>query len=319
MIISSGDGNNDSGGARPTGAALLRPRPRFRIREPWASARTRQRCREFGGLFKDVPPSVFGDGLEIGGGDGFVASLVAPHCRSFLTTDSFAREPASGTAHVTRLVCDASQMPFPSKSFDFIFSSSVLEHICDRAPTYHELSRCLRSGGLMVHVMPSRTWKLLQLIFYYPHLVIGGIDLLADALLRPRPPSTREHAYKRWNDHEVLPPLRRILRGVVPQVHGEYANHLAEWRGFSMHAWTKEFTAAGFDVCGVIPMPLYSGYGFGLDRLRRWGERRKLASHYAFLLALRGDKPTALPWLSLDRDGAPKPAAGAATAGAATG
>src|SRR5882757_11118522 len=138
-------------GESTAATTLLPPRPRFRIREPWASARSRQRCREFGGLFQGVPPKVFGDGLEIGGGDGFVASLVAPHCRSFISTDSFAREPANGTSHIDRLVCDANQLPFPPKSFDFIFSSSVLEHIRDRTPTYREMSRCLRDGGLMIH------------------------------------------------------------------------------------------------------------------------------------------------------------------------
>src|SRR5579863_9466660 len=140
----------------------------MRIREPWPEARTRQRRREFAAVFDGVPAGALGDGLEIGGGDGFLASLVAVHCRSFVTTDSYRPRLAEGTLAdpaapiLRRLVCDATILPFAPASFDFIFSSSLLEHIRDRAAAYREMSRCLRPGGVMLHIMPSRTWKLLQ-------------------------------------------------------------------------------------------------------------------------------------------------------------
>jgi SAM-dependent methyltransferase len=278
----------------------------MRIREPWPSARTRQRRREFAAVFDGVPAGGLGDGLEIGGGDGFLASLVAAHCRSFVTTDSYRARLADGRADgpggVRHLVCDAARLPFADASFDFIFSSSVLEHIRDRAPVYREMRRCLRPGGVMLHVMPSRTWKLLQLLFYYPHHVIGGIDLLLDALarkLRPRPAPAAASAQaldtNRWSDERKLT-LRLILANVVPQPHGEYPGNVAELKGFGVRAWERELGAAGLSVQRIVLLPLYSGYGFGLERLRRLGERWGLSSHNAFVLTPAGATSPALSW-----------------------
>jgi SAM-dependent methyltransferase len=278
----------------------------MRIREPWPSARTRQRRREFAAVFDAVPSGGLGDGLEIGGGDGFLASLVAAHCRSFVTTDSYRPRLADGSgappSGARRLVCDAARLPFADASFDFIFSSSVLEHIRDRAAVYREMRRCLRSGGVMVHIMPSRTWKVLQLLFYYPHHLVGGIDLLLDFLgraLRPRAPAAPASAQaldsNRWSDERRLT-LRLILENVVPQPHGEYSGNLSEWRGFGMRAWEREFSVAGLTVHRIVLLPLYSGYGFGFDRLRRLGERWGLSSHNAFVLTPEAASAPALAW-----------------------
>ena len=279
----------------------------MRIREPWPVARSRQRQREFGPLFQAVPPGGLGDALEIGGGDGFVASLIAATCRIFISSDSYMRKAAAGTEAIPRLVCDATRLPFADASFDFIFSSSVLEHIRDRRATYGEMARCLRPGGLMIHVMPSRTWKLLQLIFYYPNLLIGGIDFLLDKLTGASPkqlksdPATdakESKAPSRWEDEVRFPSWRQILRGVLPTVHGEYPGHLSEWRGFGSGPWADEFRGAGFTVHQVIPLPLYSGYGFGLNWLRRFGEARGWSSHNAFVLSRAGDSPERVRWFT---------------------
>lgn len=285
-------------------------RRRLRIREPWPSARSRQRRREFSAIFEQVPPNVLGDGLEIGGGDGFLASLVARRCRSFVTTDPYKPRLADGAVggpgNVRRLVCDAERLPFANASFDFIFSSSVLEHIGDRAPVYRELRRCLRPGGVMLHIMPSRTWKLLQLLFYYPHYVVGGIDLAVDALVdrlrrrrQTRCASRQAGDTNRWSDQRRLT-LRLILKSVVPQPHGEYAGNLAELKGFGADAWRREFTAAGLTVRHILRLPLYSGYGFGFERLRKLGERFGLSSHNAFVLTAddaAAQRYAALSWL----------------------
>ncbi|HVU50352.1 MAG TPA: class I SAM-dependent methyltransferase [Polyangia bacterium] len=279
----------------------------MRIREPWPEARTRQRRRECAAVFEGVPAGALGDGLEIGGGDAFVASLVASHCRSLVTTDSYRPRLATGApalpVSVRRLVCDAAHLPFKDASFDFVFSSSVLEHIRDRAPVYLELRRCLRPGGVMLHIMPSRTWKLLQLLFYYPHQLVGGLDLLFDALTcalkrrREGAPGTPAQALEtnRWSDRRKVT-LKLILQNVLPQPHGEYPGNLAELRGFGARAWEREFAAAGLRAHRIVPLPLYSGYGFGFHRLRLAGERCGLSSHNAFVLTPEGASSPALSW-----------------------
>jgi ubiquinone/menaquinone biosynthesis C-methylase UbiE len=271
---------------------------RVRIREPWASARTRQRKREFAATFDRVPTHLFGAGLELGGGDGFLASLLAPYCRSFVTTDAYRPRLVHDARAVRRLVCDATALPFADASFDFIFSSSVLEHIRDLPAAFEEMRRCLRPGGLMLHIMPSRTWKLLQLLLYYPHLVIGGFDALLERLdarrqcQGPPPPTT-----DRWSDERRWRlSLETVLRGAVPRVHGEYANHVSEWRHFGAEAWSREFRRHGLTVHKTLRLPLYSGYGFGLNKLRTLGEWLGLSAHNAFLVSDALEPPFAIDW-----------------------
>ncbi len=286
----------------------------MRIRPTWEVARTRQRLREFACVFEQVPRGALGVGLELGGGDGFMASLLRPYCTELITTDSYAPRLAASrfAREIPRVVCNATSLPFAAGTFDFIFSSSLLEHIRDRATAYAEMSRCLRPGGFMIHIMPSRTWKLLQLALYYPNLLVAGIDLLLDATVNrrklrdavpaepppPAPPAQPAHPAPpaepnaRWSDDRWKPSLRAVLRGIFPTVHGEYPGHLSELRHFGRAPWIAELRAAGFEVHHILGLPLYSGYGFGLEAMRRLGERRlSLSSHNAFVIG----RPSAPP------------------------
>ncbi|HET6283924.1 MAG TPA: class I SAM-dependent methyltransferase [Polyangia bacterium] len=268
----------------------------MRLREPWPAARSRQRRREFATLFGGVPRGGLGRTLEVGGGDGFFASLLLAQCGSLLSTDRYPREHASESTGVKRLTCDATQLPFTDGAFDFVVSSNVLAHIRERSLACREMTRCLGTGGLMIHITPSRTWKLLQLLFYYPHVLMGAIDLLLDFVFgRIRRPDRKLH--ERWSDTR-LPSLRRIVTGLLPTIQGEYSGHLAEWRGFGVSAWRRQFETAGLEVCRVAALPLYSGYGFGFERLRRIGERLGLSAHHAFILARRGERPATLRWFA---------------------
>jgi len=267
--------------------------------------------------------------LEIGGGDGFLAALVAEHCRSFVTTDSYRPRladgdqanhqvqtggtPAKTTGKPKRLVCDATRLPFVDGSFDFIFSSSLLEHVRDRPAAYREMHRCLRPGGLMLHIMPSRTWKLLQMLFYYPHLIVGGIDLVLDKLTGPRPPKPAPVAddkptaatalvTDRWSDKRSWrASWKTIVEGIIPRPHGEYPGHAAEWKGFGADAWAREWEEAGFRVHRILLLPLYSGYGFGFEWLRRLGEKRGLSSHNAFVVSKPAETPSTLAFFEQPR------------------
>jgi hypothetical protein len=161
----------------------------------------------------------------------------------------------------------------------------VLEHVRDRARAMKELGRCLRPNGAMVHLMPSPTWKMLQLALYYPHVVVSGLEYIgAERQLPAAKPATDE-----WRDAGAKPSWWvEFKRGVLPQVHGEYPGHVRELFGFRARAWRDAFVTAGFEVRAVKKLPLYSGYGFGLERMRRLGEKLGFSAHNAFVVTHPG-------------------------------
>jgi SAM-dependent methyltransferase len=275
----------------------------MRIRTPWPVARSRQRNREFAAVFAGVAPRSLGAMLEVGSGDGYMASLLAPLGCSLVTTEP-TRGCASHAVQLPRLRCSVTALPLPDAAFDFIFSSSVLEHVRDRDAAMAELRRCLKPGGVMVHLMPSPTWKLLQLAFYYPHLVLSGLEAIGPSPKPAQPAqttsttaSTPTTSTELWHDPATkLTVWQEIKRGVFPQVHGEFDGHVRELFGFRARAWVDTFERAGFAVHARLDLPLYSGYGFGLERLRRVGEAMKLSAHNAFIVGLPAAPPACWPW-----------------------
>jgi SAM-dependent methyltransferase len=262
----------------------------MRFREHWPIARSRIRRRDFAAVFDRVPAGALGDMLEVGSGDGFLASLLAPLGRS-LTTTEYAAGEASHGRELPRLRCSVTELPFADAAFDFIFSSSVLEHVRDRGGAMAELRRCLRPHGVMIHLMPSVTWKLLQLVMYYPHVVLSGIELIGAERQLPAATAevTPDVSTEQWRDHGAKPSWwQEFKRGVFPQVHGEFDGHIREFFGFRTKAWAQAFRSAGFDVRGCLRLPLCSGYGFGFERLRRVGERCGLGAHNAFIVTHPG-------------------------------
>lgn len=61
-------------------------------------------------------------------------------------------------------------LPFADNSFDFVFSSSVMEHVTNPGGALSEVARVLRPGGWSAHVFPSR-WRPIE-----PHMLtpLGG-------------------------------------------------------------------------------------------------------------------------------------------------
>lgn len=48
--------------------------------------------------------------------------------------------------------------PFPSESFDFCYSTSVLEHVMDYDKPIREIARVLKPGSWTLHIFPAR-WR----------------------------------------------------------------------------------------------------------------------------------------------------------------
>ena len=61
-------------------------------------------------------------------------------------------------------------LPFEDATFDFVFSTSVMEHVLDPGRALEEIARVLRPDGVSIHCFPSR-WRPVEPHMYTP---LGG-------------------------------------------------------------------------------------------------------------------------------------------------
>jgi ubiquinone/menaquinone biosynthesis C-methylase UbiE len=59
------------------------------------------------------------------------------------------------------------RLPFAESEFDFVYSTSVMEHVVDPGLALTEIARVLRPGGLSVHVFPAQ-WRPIEPHMYVP-------------------------------------------------------------------------------------------------------------------------------------------------------
>jgi SAM-dependent methyltransferase len=97
-----------------------------------------------------------GDVLDVGSGDGAVAGMIAPHCRSLTCVDTAepmieaARERLARHPRVRALVADVHDLPFRPSSFDTVIVFHTLAYAERPARALEECARVLRPGGRLV-------------------------------------------------------------------------------------------------------------------------------------------------------------------------
>lgn len=205
--------------------------------------------------------------LEIGGGNGYQAKLIASWGCEVQSID-LPRARAGKQYHFPVQDYDGQHVPFSDESFDLVFSSNVLEHVNDVESLLTESRRVLCRDGMAIHILPSPYWRVWTSLAHYVYValrVIGRSQPVSGGVV----PSVAEKI-----EHRGI--WYVITRGLVAGPHGEYPSALSEMYYFSQHRWTKVFHDAGFEVVRTFKSGLfYTGYAL-LPRLSL-GSRRKIA------------------------------------------
>jgi SAM-dependent methyltransferase len=204
--------------------------------------------------------------LEIGGGNGFQASLMAALGCDVRSIDV---SPATnGGRYFPVEQYDGSTIPCGDAQFDLIFTSNVLEHIGDLEAMLQEIHRALKSGGVAIHVLPTSAWRWWTSLAHYVHLGLRVVGLR-----RPEAGGTVSSV----TDKVKRDGIWRVLRGaIVAGPHGEYPSALAELYYFSKRRWLKLFRNHGFEATHVVASGIfYTGYSLlpGLS----FSTRRRMA------------------------------------------
>lgn len=58
-------------------------------------------------------------------------------------------------------------IPFPNDTFDFVFSTSVFEHVLEPKIAFREIYRVLKPGGVSLHNFPAK-WRFIEPHIYVP-------------------------------------------------------------------------------------------------------------------------------------------------------
>jgi SAM-dependent methyltransferase len=191
--------------------------------------------------------------LEVGGGDGYQASIIAGWGHQVESIDI---EPSNTYFPVKQY--DGEHIPFGASTFDVIFSSNVLEHLSRaKLPVLlSETRRVLQNGGVAIHVLPSPTWRLWTSIAHYPSVVrdrshrmkVGSnpdlVGCKTKTSVRPKFLGRFDHA----------------LTGIV-RAHGDYSSAVSELYYYWGRRWKRVFERAEFRVIVAAGNGLfYSGY-----------------------------------------------------------
>lgn len=248
------------------------------------------RKKEMDRVFSVLPQTHFSSGLEIGAGDGFQTTLLAPRVKSLVSSDlNFKRiQESLKIPEVTYMQVDADAITgvFPSQAFELIFSSNVLEHVRDPRSFLAATRPMLTDDGYAVHIIPSRHIKVFYLLLYYPNLVLLAVDRILGKL-RGKPFFSGGTLNLENNINVGDKPKKkedRIKKFLFPSPHGNFSNHKEEFIAFGKKQWERLFKESGYSVVAYAQGPAFSGYGFGFGFLRKMLEYCGVSSEHIFFL-----------------------------------
>ena len=140
---------------------------------------------------------------------------------------------------------DGEHLPFSDASFDVVFSSNVLEHIENLPQVNREILRVLKLDGLVIHIVPSATWRLWSIISHY--FVLFKISGMYIGRVLKKNPTEKEgpFVYANRNGGGIKTQLRKAL---FPARHGIAGNTITEVYWFSARRWKKLFENSGWYI-----------------------------------------------------------------------
>ncbi|MBU1178438.1 class I SAM-dependent methyltransferase [Patescibacteria group bacterium] len=254
------------------------------------------RQREIELLFEKVPAKALGQGLELGAGDGFQSTLLAKYFNNLICTEyTDEKLIRRDIPNVRYQACDAEDLPFAQDQFDFIFSSNLLEHLPNIDKALAGMYKVLKNDGLMIHVMPNRTWKFLLILLYYPYLLKMSFNFkeFKQKLHGKQEKDVDPNNPKKEQSRSRLAWLKYLW----PQIHGAYKSHWAEFIGYGQKRWLKLFAQNNFTVVKVrADMPLVSGYNLELNKTRSVLKKLGLTSSYAYIITKKGKESPLLKY-----------------------
>lgn len=186
--------------------------------------------------------------LEIGGGNGFQASII----KSWgLNVESIDTNIDHKKKYFEVKLYDGMNLPFPDQSFDVVYSSNVMEHVEKLGFLLKEIKRVTKNGGIGVHLIPSSTWRLWTIIAHFPYLLARLFHM-----------KSKNNESSKANQFDKSSKINlNFFSKIIPQPHGEFSSAFAELYYFSKVYWKKIFKLYKFKILKIDSNKIfYTGY-----------------------------------------------------------
>jgi len=196
-------------------------------------------------ILKHCNQKLYDPVLEIGCGDGHITSILKTIFNNVTPLDPNPRDKIKDV-----VVCSAEKMPFEDKSFKTIYSSNVLEHIEDINAGLSEMNRVLDDDGIMIHSIPTVSWKIFQLILhplYLARLIIN----------RSKNNVAKKNDNMRKNKRKISP---KLISKLIAPVHGTSKNSFDELFYFKKSNWVKIFNSNNFKIIRTKPLFFHTAH-----------------------------------------------------------
>ena len=217
--------------------------------------------------------------LEIGSGTGYQLTLLKKLFESAQGLDlATSRLRNYRTDDITEY--DGRNIPFDDNSFDFVYSSNVMEHVVHLDIMNQEIARILKPHGTIVHLMPTHSWRIWTLISGYcslPYRIYGKIKRNRQSQI-VMPDTETKSAPEIATDY---PSKGRVIKNIIfPPRHGERGNSLSEIYYFHPKWWLKKFDREpALSLYSHAPTGIfYTGWAL-LNSRMTWPVRRKLSKY----------------------------------------
>ena len=234
------------------------------------------------GDFRDVH---FYRALELGYDNREASKHLAYYCKKLIAMEYNENLLTKQSEDkVTFIVGDAQDLSrFGDGEMNLIFSGSLIEHLPEPDKCLAECSRAVNRGGLIVHTVPNLTWKIFNMLLYYPFgikTVLRGIFLKNKSQWTGGPRAGKPNL-----DSNLQPVGKRLsLKNLFPKTHGISGSHLCVFRRWGQKQWIKMFDKNSLEVIEKVRLPFYFRWGYNLRLLLRLGNSLDLSSCTTYVL-----------------------------------
>jgi SAM-dependent methyltransferase len=229
--------------------------------------------------------------LEIGGGDGYMASKISQKGYRITSVDPFPRRPSY--YNVKKM--NAENLEYPDNKFDIVFSSNVLEHIKNLRKVLSEMIKVLKPNGIMIHSVPTPVCTfatiIAQPISYFRNIILLLEGKVSFGINRDKIKGNKKvFMIKVVKLFRILNPIK-IFWGPG---HGVSRNRLRSLWIWRRSYWKNIFNMNGISVKSVNAVPLFFSMHKIFPRkflgIRKYLGRKGLNCVDLYVLAFKGHK-----------------------------